>query len=72
VRQFGTPMSTVEEGADAIMQLAVSGDLEGKTGLYFNGHRDAQADAQAYDAAARQKLKALSLDLTGLKKAGAK
>ena len=72
VRQFGTPMSTVEEGAEAIMQLAASGDLEGKTGLYFNGQREAKADAQAYDAAARQKLKALSLELAGLKKASAK
>jgi NAD(P)-dependent dehydrogenase (short-subunit alcohol dehydrogenase family) len=72
VRQFGTPMSTVEEGADAIMRLAVSGDLEGTTGLYFNGQREAKADGQAYDAAARQKLKALSVELTGLKKASAK
>src|ERR1700678_2138377 len=72
VRQFGTPMSTVEEGADAIMRLAVSGDVEGQTGLYFNGQREAKADAQAYDAAARQKLKALSLELAGLKKASAK
>jgi NAD(P)-dependent dehydrogenase (short-subunit alcohol dehydrogenase family) len=72
VRQFGTPMSTVEEGADAIMRLAVSDDLEGKTGLYFNGQREAKADAQAYDAAARQKLKALSLELAGLQKASAK
>src|SRR6202050_876694 len=72
VRQFGTPMSTVEEGADAIMRLAVSGDLEGTTGLYFNGQREAKADAQAYDAAARQKLKALSFELTGLKKASTK
>jgi len=67
VRQFGTPMSTVEEGADAIMRLAVSGD-----GLYFNGQREAKADPQAYDAGARQKLKALSLELSGLKKANAK
>ena len=69
VRQFGTPMSTVEEGTDAIMRLAVSPDLEGSTGLYCNGQTEAKADAQAYDAAARQKLKALSLELAGLKKA---
>jgi NAD(P)-dependent dehydrogenase (short-subunit alcohol dehydrogenase family) len=69
VRQFGTPMSTVEEGADAIMRLAVSADLAGKTGLYFNGQREAKADPQAYDAAARQKLKALSMELSGLKNA---
>jgi NAD(P)-dependent dehydrogenase (short-subunit alcohol dehydrogenase family) len=68
VRQFGTPMSTVEEGADAIMRLAVSPEMEGKTGLYFNGQREAKADAQAYDAAARQKLRALSFELAGLKR----
>jgi hypothetical protein len=66
VCQFGTPMSTVEEGADAIMRLAVSPEMEGKTGLYFNGQREAKADAQAYDAAARQKLRALSFELSGL------
>lgn len=71
VREFGTPMSTVEEGADAIMRLAVSPEMEGKTGLYFNGQREAKADAQAYDSAARQKLKSLSLALTGLKTATA-
>jgi NAD(P)-dependent dehydrogenase (short-subunit alcohol dehydrogenase family) len=68
VRQFGTPMSTVEEGADAIMRLAISPEMEGKTGLYFNGQREAKADAQAYDAAARQKLRALSFELAGLKR----
>jgi len=71
VRQFGTPMSTVEEGAAAIMRLAVSPEMEGKTGLYFNGQREAKADAQAYDAATRQKLRALSFELSGLKTATA-
>ena len=67
VREFGKPLSTVAEGADAIMRLAVSPEIEGKTGLYFNGQSEGKADVQAYDAAARQKLKALSLELTGLK-----
>jgi NAD(P)-dependent dehydrogenase (short-subunit alcohol dehydrogenase family) len=66
VRQFGTPMSTVEEGADAIMQLAVAPALEGRSGLYFNGQSEAQASEQAYDAKARQQLKKLSLELAGL------
>jgi len=67
VRQSGvTPLSSVDEGADAILKLAVSPEMEGRTGLYFNGQREARADAQAYDAAARQRLKALSLELTGL------
>ncbi len=66
VRQFGTPMSTVKEGADAILKLAVSPELEGRSGLYFNGQNEAQANAQAYDAEARRQLRALSLQLTGL------
>jgi NAD(P)-dependent dehydrogenase (short-subunit alcohol dehydrogenase family) len=67
VRQAGTtPISSVDEGADAILNLAVSPRLEGRTGLYFNGQREARADAQAYDADARRKLRELSLRLTGL------
>ncbi len=66
VRQFGTPISTVEEGADAILKLAVAPDMEGRSGLYFNGQSEAQANEQAYDAQARQKLAALSAELAGL------
>ena len=66
VRQSGVkPWSTVEEGAGAILNLAVSPGLEGCSGLYFNGLREARADAQAYDADARQRLKAISLELAG-------
>jgi len=60
------PMSRVEEGADAVLALAASPELEGKTGLYFDGKRAARANAQAYDAAARRRLWGLSLRLTGL------
>jgi NAD(P)-dependent dehydrogenase (short-subunit alcohol dehydrogenase family) len=67
VLQFGgKPMSSVEEGADAILKLAVSPEVQGQSGLYFNGQREARADAQVYDAEARRKLKALCLELTGL------
>lgn len=66
VREFGTPISTVEEGADAIMKLAVSPELAGRSGLYFNGQNEAQANPQAYDAEARRRLKAISRELTGL------
>ena len=38
VRRAGVrPLSTVEEGARAILNLATSLALEGQTGLYFNG-----------------------------------
>jgi NAD(P)-dependent dehydrogenase (short-subunit alcohol dehydrogenase family) len=71
VREFGTPMTTVEEGADAIMKLAVGPELEGKSGLFFNGQREAKADGQAYDAQARQRLWNLSRELVGLSAAKA-
>lgn len=61
-----SPMSSVDEGADAILNLAVSPDLHGKSGLYFDGLRPSRASAQAYDADARQRLRALSFELTGL------
>ena len=67
VRRAGVrPSSTVEEGARAILNLATSPAVEGKTGLYFNGLREAKAQAQAYDPDARRRLQALSLKLTGL------
>lgn len=65
VRRAGvTPLSSVEEGAGAILNLAVSPSLEGHSGLYFNGLREARAEAQAYDDEARRRLKAISLELT--------
>jgi len=68
VRRAGvSPMSKVEDGAEAILQLAVSPKLEGRSGLYFNVLNEARANAQAYDAEARRRLRALSLELTGLK-----
>jgi NAD(P)-dependent dehydrogenase (short-subunit alcohol dehydrogenase family) len=67
VRRAGiTPASSVEEGAQAILNLATSPALEGHSGLYFNGLREARADGQAYDAKARQRLEAISLELTSL------
>ncbi len=66
VREFGSPRSTVAEGADAILKLAASPELEGRSGLYFNGQQQARASEQAYDGPARHRLKALSLELTGL------
>lgn len=67
VRQAGvTPASRVEDGAEAILRLAVAPELASSSGLYFNVLREARANAQAYDAAARRQLRDLSLRLTGL------
>ena len=60
------PLSSVEEGAEATMQLAVSPALVGRSGLYFNGLNEAKANAQAYDTSARAQLRSLSFELTGL------
>jgi NAD(P)-dependent dehydrogenase (short-subunit alcohol dehydrogenase family) len=65
VRRGGRePMTTVDEGADAVMQLAVSPALEGRTALFFNGMQEARANAQAYDEEARARLWTLSVALT--------
>ena len=67
VREGGiTPISTVEQGGEAILHLAVGDDVANKSGLFFNGMNEAQANVQAYDEAARNKLRKLSLQLTGL------
>jgi NAD(P)-dependent dehydrogenase (short-subunit alcohol dehydrogenase family) len=58
------PMASVNDGADAVMQLAVGSALAGRTGLYFNQLNEARANAQAYDATARQRLWDLSVELT--------
>jgi NAD(P)-dependent dehydrogenase (short-subunit alcohol dehydrogenase family) len=67
VREGGiTPISTVEQGGDAILHLAVGDDMAGRTGLFFNGMQEAKANPQAYDEAVRRRLRQLSLELTGL------
>jgi len=60
------PISTVEEGGAAILQLVTSPSLERRSGLYFSGMRASRPDPQAFDADARRKLRALSFDLAGL------
>ena len=62
---FGYTMSTVQEGAVATVRLAVSPDVEGVTGRYFDGRHEARANRQAYDPAARKRLWDLSEDLCG-------
>src|SRR3984893_10385579 len=67
VREGGiAPISTVEQGGEAILHLAAGDDVAGKSGLFFNGMAQSQANPQAYDAAARKRLRALSLELTVL------
>ena len=60
------PMSSIEEGADATLRLVVGTDLDGVTGRYFDGQREAGAHSQAYDLDARRRLRELSAELVGL------
>src|SRR5258708_33761323 len=67
VRQSGvTPISTVEEGAEAILNPAVADELDGRSGQFYKRLRPSQPIPQAYDDAARQRLRGLSLRLPGL------
>ncbi len=60
-----TPMSSIDEGANAILHLADSTAMEGRTGLYFDGTKPVRANAAAYDKEARKRLRQLSFDLVG-------
>ena len=53
--RVGRPASTVQEGADATVRLAAELDLDVQ-GRYFDGLREARADAMAYDPDARRRL----------------
>jgi len=61
-----TPISTVEQGGEAILHLVTGDDVADKSGLFFKGMQQARANPQAYDETARRQLRALSLKLTGL------
>ena len=47
-----------------VVYVATSPTLDGKSGLFFNGKAEMRANAQAYDAAARARLRELSTKLT--------
>jgi NAD(P)-dependent dehydrogenase (short-subunit alcohol dehydrogenase family) len=60
------PISTVEQGGAAILQLVNEPAFAGRSGLYFSGMQESRADRQAYDEDARRRLRGLSFDLVGL------
>jgi NAD(P)-dependent dehydrogenase (short-subunit alcohol dehydrogenase family) len=59
------PRATIGEGADAVMQLITSMELEG--GQFFRGLQPSRAHDQAYHRDARALLKKLSEELTRMK-----
>jgi NAD(P)-dependent dehydrogenase (short-subunit alcohol dehydrogenase family) len=61
VRDAGTrPVSSLAEGVSATLRLLVDPELDGVSGCYFNGRREARAHRQAYDPEARRRLRELS------------
>ncbi len=69
VQRLGVePRATIDEGADAVMQLIVSDAIEG--GQFFNQMEPQRAHAQAYDMESRQRLREMSVRLTGLGSGG--
>ena len=55
-----TPASTVQEGLEATGAWSPIRRSTASAALYFNGTREARADAQAYDLDARRRLRELS------------
>ncbi|HET6146991.1 MAG TPA: SDR family NAD(P)-dependent oxidoreductase [Polyangia bacterium] len=64
------PTSTLAEGVDATVRLVTDPALAATTGKFFDGTRESNADRQAYDPAAREKLRALSARLVGVGASG--
>lgn len=63
--EIGYTVDTLETGVSATHRLAVGTDVEGVTGRFFDRLREARADDQAYDTAARRELWRRALDLVG-------
>jgi hypothetical protein len=59
------PTTSVDVGAEAVLAVA-NNPSDAISGRYFNGKREARANAQAYDLEARRKLRQLSMELTRL------
>ncbi|MEU8306604.1 SDR family NAD(P)-dependent oxidoreductase [Actinomadura sp. NPDC048955] len=63
-KMVSSPISTLEEGVRATHRLVTDPALDEVSGRFFDGLKEARADAQAYDPDARARLKALSDELT--------
>jgi NAD(P)-dependent dehydrogenase (short-subunit alcohol dehydrogenase family) len=63
----GRTVDSLEQGVAATLRLVIEPELDGVSGVYFDGLEEATADPQAYDADARRRLWDLSEDLCGLR-----
>jgi NAD(P)-dependent dehydrogenase (short-subunit alcohol dehydrogenase family) len=53
---LGRPRSSVEEGVEAVVRLVADPGLDGLSGRFFDGTREAAPHEQAHDARARRRL----------------
>jgi NAD(P)-dependent dehydrogenase (short-subunit alcohol dehydrogenase family) len=56
LENLGRPMSSVEEGVEAVLRLVTDPSLDGVTGRFFDGTRESAPHAQALDPVARRRL----------------
>jgi NAD(P)-dependent dehydrogenase (short-subunit alcohol dehydrogenase family) len=63
-----SPASTIDDGVQATLRLVADRALDGVSGRFFDGTREARPDGQAADADARRRLAELSAELTGLRR----
>ena len=66
-RAFKPFMRSPERGADTVVYLASSPDVEGMTGKYLSDRKLITASGEAYDQDLRRKLWQISEELTGLR-----
>jgi retinol dehydrogenase-14 len=66
-RAFKPFMRSPEQGADTVIYLASSPDVEGMTGKYLSDRKLITASDMAYDEDLRERLWEISEELTGLK-----
>lgn len=66
LQERGSSLDSLEQGVQATRRLVVDAELAGISGRFFDRFRDAEADAQAYDPAARAELWRRSEQLVGL------
>jgi NAD(P)-dependent dehydrogenase (short-subunit alcohol dehydrogenase family) len=65
IEEYGRSIDTLEAGIEATVRLAISPELEGVSGRFFDRQTEAAADGQAYDPEARRLLWELSSELSG-------
>jgi len=66
LEEIGQTVDRLEDGVEATVRLAVSPELEGVSGRFFDRAAEARAHPQAYDPDARRRLWELSHHLTGI------